>query len=572
MKKFRLILFLTVAFVLSSCTGDGLERQVSSLEERIAALESVLGEINGNATALNALYRENLLIINYEKRTENGIEVGYDLTLSDGQKLRITYGKVMEGVAPLIGVNDMGQWAISVDGGQTFSAIDGAPSPWSSDGKSPTVSVDKYGFWQISLDSGQTWERVTDAGGNPISAVDGKSLVPSSYCFFEKVVYNKETGSMDITLVSGEKFSVPLETEASIKLKYYDDEDGAWVYGNRENEFPAEIKGISDMVFLNVPDGWNLRMEKDKLIVEAPMDGETGEYSVTVLASTYSAESRAFTFKFNYEKDLILFDDFLGDDIDYRWWVRYKGESSAGAVEWYTYQSGDQQQSLVEDGLLKLYAHTDGESSFKTGAIWTKGRLTYKPPFRVDCKARFTQMGTGIWFAIWASPDAGYQHGEIDICEKLNFGTATYHTCHTQYTLNTSAVNQKKETYVNEDGETVSNYNQGIAQDAMTPGAFNIYSVEVTDEQIVWYVNGNPVHRYKHFNHTESDPLYQLIQKEEKGDYVEKGYYFQNWTFMEQDYNTLLDIAVGGQFVGGIVKRDEFPGQFDIDWIKVKQL
>ena len=286
MKKFYFIVPMILALMLQSCMSAKLEQQVSSLEGRIAALESVYGEINDNATALNALYRENLLIIKYEERTENGKEVGYDLRLSDGSTLHITYGKEMEGLAPMVGVNDMGQWAFSIDGGETFTEIKGAASPWSKDGKSPIVSIDKYGFWQISLDSGKTWQRIVNAAGDPISAVDGKSLAPSSYCFFDRVAYNEETGNMDITLVTGEKFSVPLVAEASITLTYYDEKEGAWVYGNRLNEFKADIRGISDMTFLNVPDGWNLWMEKDKLVVEAPQDGISGDYTINVLAST----------------------------------------------------------------------------------------------------------------------------------------------------------------------------------------------------------------------------------------------------------------------------------------------
>ena len=563
MKKYCFVFHLLLAVLFVSCTNDKLEQRISSLEERMAALESVYGEINDNATALNALYKENLLILQYSERNENGTVVGYDLRLSDGSTLHITFGKNVEGIAPMIGVNDMGQWVVSFDGGETFTPIEGAASPWAKDGKSPIVSVDKYGFWQISLDSGKTWQRIVDADGDPISAVDGKSLAPASYCFFDKVSFNKETGNLDIKLVTGETFSIPLASEASISLKYYDEKEGAYVYGNRLNEFPAEISGVSDMVFIDVPDGWNLWMENDKLVVEAPQDGVTGDYTVKLLASTFSGEAKSFSFKFKYEKDLILFDDFLGNDIDYRWWLRYK--SGTVTSEWDTYQKGDPAESVVEDGLLKLYAHLDGDS-FKTGAIWTKGKLTYKPPFRIDCRARFTQMGTGIWYAIWVSPDAGYMHGEIDICEKLNFGTTTYHTCHTLYTLNTAATNQKKETYVNEAGETVVNWHQGIAPDAMVAGAFNIFSVEVTDEHIVWYVNEKPVFVYKHIPHSVEDPLYSQLKPQEQE------YYLKNWTFMEQDYNTLLDIAVGGQFVGGVIKREEFPGQFDIDWIKVKQL
>ena len=562
MKKILQIASLAAVVSLAGCTGS-LEDSVTSLEKRVADLETVYSDINDNATALNALYRENLLITDYEERVENGVAVGYDITFSDGKTIRITFGKSMEGKAPMIGVNDMGKWVMSIDGGKTFTEIDGASTPWSEDGKSPIVSVDRYGFWQISLDSGNTWQRITGENGDPLSATDGKSLMPSSYCFFERVAPNKETGNLDITLVTGETLSVPLVAQASITLQYYDEEEGAYVYGNRLNEFPMEINGISDLTFLNVPSGWNLWVDNDKLVVEAPQAGATGTYKIDVIATTPSQEAKTFSFKFNYEKDLILFDDFLGNDIDYRWWVRYK--SGSVTSEWNTYQKGDPEQSKVEDGLLKLCANLDGDS-FTTGAVWTKNKLTYKPPFRLDCKARFTQMGTGIWYAIWASPDAGYLYGELDVMEKLNFGTTTYHTCHTQYTLNTAQVNQDKETYVNEAGETVINKHQGIAYNAMIPGAFNIFSLEITDEQIVWYVNDLPVHTYKHIVHSTDDPIYATLKPQEQE------YYLLNWTYMEQDYNTLLDIAVGGQFVGGIINRDEFPGQFDIDWIRVKQL
>jgi len=54
MKKYCLIVPVILAFVLRSCTADKLEQQVSSLEGRIAALEGVYGEINGNATAKEA--------------------------------------------------------------------------------------------------------------------------------------------------------------------------------------------------------------------------------------------------------------------------------------------------------------------------------------------------------------------------------------------------------------------------------------------------------------------------------------------------------------------------------------
>ena len=195
MKRYCFVIPLILTFLLQACSSENLEQRISSLEERISALESVYGEINDNATALNKLYKENLLILQYDERKENGNVVGYDLKLSDGSTVSITFGKNMEGIAPMIGVDESGKWVVSFDGGDTFSEIKGAASPWSADGKSPVVSIDKYGFWQISLDAGKTWQRVVDAKGDPISAVDGKSLAPASYCFFDRVAHNKETGN-----------------------------------------------------------------------------------------------------------------------------------------------------------------------------------------------------------------------------------------------------------------------------------------------------------------------------------------------------------------------------------------
>lgn len=159
MKRYCFVIPLILTFLLQACSSENLEQRISSLEERISALESVYGEINDNATALNKLYKENLLILQYDERKENGNVVGYDLKFSDGSTVSITFGKNMEGIAPMIGVDESGKWVVSFDGGETFSEIKGAASPWSADGKSPVVSIDKYGFWQISLDAGKTWQR-----------------------------------------------------------------------------------------------------------------------------------------------------------------------------------------------------------------------------------------------------------------------------------------------------------------------------------------------------------------------------------------------------------------------------
>ena len=72
MKRYCFVIPLILTFLLQACSSENLEQRISSLEERISALESVYGEINDNATALNKLYKENLLILQYDERKENG--------------------------------------------------------------------------------------------------------------------------------------------------------------------------------------------------------------------------------------------------------------------------------------------------------------------------------------------------------------------------------------------------------------------------------------------------------------------------------------------------------------------
>ena len=100
----------------------------------------------------------------------------------------------------------------------------------------------------------------------------------------------------------------------------------------------------------------------------------------------------------------------------------------------------------------------------------------------------------------------------------------------------------------------------------MTAGVFNTFSVELTDEAVVYFVNGVEVFRYKNIPHSVEDPGYSKLNDKEKE------FYLLNYTFMEQTYFLLLDIAIGGSFPGKTVNDSQLPGQFDIDWISVRKL
>ena len=536
----KIVPLLALVLAAASCSTSDLDKRLDGLDGRVTAIEDYVSKINDNIIAANALYRKNVLITDY-KATESG----YELTLSSGETLKITFGDKIDGNAPIIGVED-GKWVISTDGGDEFTEIEGTEPPGNQDGKTPMVKVDKYGFWIISTDGGQNWTRILNEKGDPISAKDGKSM-GGEYNFFSSVSYNKETGNLDIVMVGGDSLSIPVKKGSSIKPRYY--YDGIYAFAGKEVSFPVEMTGVDNAVWTYVPEGWRARLEDGSLVVAAPEDGKAGSYTLEMLAFTDAGDTTPYKFTFTYDPKLIFREDFSGAEIDERYWSRYKhGEYTS---EWDMYQEGDPAQSFQKDGLLTMLAVKYGDT-YRTGAVDTRKKMTFEPPFRVDCSARFTQMADGVWYAIWICPVKGYQFGEIDIMEKSNFGTMTQHTAHNPYTLNCTSIAQDQK-------------NSGKSSISVS-GQFNTYSVECREDAVVFFVNGQEVYRYRNIPHSESDPAYLKLNENERP------YYMQNFTFPEQSYAILLDIAVGGNFPGCAINDEELPGQFDVDWISVIKL
>ena len=104
-------------------------------------------------------------------------------------------------------------------------------------------------------------------------------------------------------------------TDIMLDSKYYT-EGETYVYGGRENMFPATVSGVSNAAFTSLPEGWNARLESNALVVVPSTDSEAGVYEIQLLAYAEGAKAEIYTFKFKYDPSLILFDDFDGTDID----------------------------------------------------------------------------------------------------------------------------------------------------------------------------------------------------------------------------------------------------------------
>ena len=306
-----LMLFMMVASVVSCVNTDDLETQIKDLEGRIAALEKTVGEVNGNAIAIKKLYQENILIVGLTELTH-----GYKLELSDGTTITVTDGVNAAGIVPIIGLDESGNWIMSIDSGETFTPIKGAVNAFSGNGETPQVKIDKEGFWLVSIDGGKTYTHITDGKGNPISAIDG-AMVSGFSTFFSEVVYDDDKGILTIVLRTGETLAVPVVDTFYLKVKNYT--EGAKIFLNQTLTYKVEASDVAKAL-IQVPEGWHAVLSDEELTVTAPGAGNSGEYAVNIVITsaegfikhvklTFTLEAQAID-----ETDCKLFNDFVAQN------------------------------------------------------------------------------------------------------------------------------------------------------------------------------------------------------------------------------------------------------------------
>ena len=272
------LLVMCCSAMVSCVDTTDLETRIENLDGRIAELEKTAGEINSNAIAVRKFTKENVIIVRYEK-----LDHGYILELSDGTQITVTDGVTAPGIVPVIGIDNEGNWIMSLDNGETFSPVKGALNAFSETGQTPQVKVDAEGYWTVSVDGGKTFDRILDGNGRPISAVDG-GLASGKSTFFSNITYDKEKGVFTMTLASGEVLSVPVVESFYIKVTGYSPK--AVILKGQTLTYQAEMAEV-DEAFFQVPDGWHAVLTEKELQITAPTSGKEGEYTVSlVLTST----------------------------------------------------------------------------------------------------------------------------------------------------------------------------------------------------------------------------------------------------------------------------------------------
>ncbi|QDT12336.1 glycoside hydrolase family 16 protein [Planctomycetes bacterium K23_9] len=239
---------------------------------------------------------------------------------------------------------------------------------------------------------------------------------------------------------------------------------------------------------------------------------------------------------------LVWHDEFDGESLDYGKWNIEVNAFGGGNHELQIYT--DQSKNVrVENGHLVLETHqgrTDvngTERDFSSGRVRTKHRGDWKYG-RIEVRAKLP-IGQGIWPAIWMLPtDDTYggwaNSGEIDIMEykgqepdviwgTLHYGKRWPDNTHTGDTFKLAI---------------------GTFHDD-----FHLFAVDWREGKISWYVDN------------------RLVQTQTK--WSSHGHPFP--APFDQRFHLLLNLAVGGQFVGPTNDKTKFPQQFLIDYVRVYQ-
>lgn len=290
MNKLFLWIAAVSAFVLQSCQkDDGIQDEIDSLRDRVAALESKVGDVNSGIAAFHQLLTETKVIVGVQET-----DTGYVIEMSDGSQYPVTEGEKLDVLVPVLGIDDEGYWTVSLDNGVTVTRIkdgsgndvsawpmlDGEHQP-DAEGTTPQLQVSADGTWQVNLGNG--WEPLLQ-DGKPVNAV-GENVSFGYSSVFKTVTYDEENHLFTVELVTGETCSFPVSDNFDLTI---DAEENETFFLGEMRQFEVVQTNVAEAL-LRAPEGWSAELEETTLTVTAPKTytapGEDG-LTLSVIATS----------------------------------------------------------------------------------------------------------------------------------------------------------------------------------------------------------------------------------------------------------------------------------------------
>lgn len=232
-------------------------------------------------------------------------------------------------------------------------------------------------------------------------------------------------------------------------------------------------------------------------------------------------------------------DEFNGTSLDTTYWQYQLGDGCPDLCGWGNGESQYYQKSavVVEGGLLKIKAKKEviGSSFYSSGRIRTMNKFDFASG-KIEVRARMP-VGRGYWPAVWFLPTENYYgiwplSGEIDMLEgKGQEPNNTYGTIH--YGAHTPNNKYTGTTYTLPSGSFTSDFHK--------------YGLVWKNDTIQWLVD---------------DVVYATKTRANLPDF---------WWPYDRNFHCLINLAVGGNFLGYPDATTPDTATMQVDYIRVYQ-
>ena len=351
-------IFMTIACLWAGALGwtscvdtEALESKLTDLEGKAEALEQRAAEINSNAISAYKMIKEGQLVMAVNAH-ENGTV--YSLDLSDGSTIDIYLTENDEGITPIVGVDEDGNWIYSVDGGSTFLKMEatGNTEPAT---VPPQIRVNDDSVWEFSTDGGITWTEVTDADGNKVPANTGGF----SDSFFESVKYDETNGKLVLGLATGEEVEITVSQALSMTVEGY--EEGMAVSAGTSLELDVTFsEDVTDAVVMAYPDGWRIQITEEGKFIITPSVSEEGEHIVEIWLQSAEPEKYIRKYRFSF-----VFSSYDLDPNACNAWKHFVEESEENVLLDFSYAGYDHGNTAPAE--VTVTEHSDGTCTASNG-------------------------------------------------------------------------------------------------------------------------------------------------------------------------------------------------------------